>query len=1342
MKLSDIRLSTRITVGMLLLVAASALVWIVSENARLHDSYLMERGADLEASLHVGKSRMAQSIETLRQDVVFLVTTPPISGIVRAKANGGIDPRDNNPYETWEKRLQEIFAAFLRAHPNYYQARYVGVANGGRELIRVERTSGRVEVTPREQLQPKGDRDYFSAGLGLSLGRVHLSEFNLNQEWGKIEEPHRPTLRAVTPVFDANGMVFGMVVLNMDVTPLLASAATGLPPGVEAYIADEQGRYLLHPDAQRAFAFEVGSSPGISDDFPSLAPMFGVRTPDYLPLHAANSAAGEQFLAAERLFFDASKPSRFLVLAYRLPPAVVAVQSSRILWPRIAYALLTMLLVGAVLMFMLRRTFSPLARITADARAIAEGDRELRLSGAGGGGGEIGELTEALNIMLDKLAVCALTEKENEFRKSITATTRDGYWLVDERGYLLEANQSYADMTGYGKDELVGMHISRLEAKESSAAEVMAHVAVLIAQGGEVFETQHLRKDGSVFDVEVSTTFLPITHQFVAFCRDISERKKSQAVLERHHHVLETAMDGYWMTSVDGFLEEVNQAYADLVGYTMQELVGMHISQLEASERPEDVRAHIEKIIAQGRDRFETRHRCKDGSLLDLEISVTFDAPNHKFFVFCHDITWRKQASMELLRNQLLLNEAEQLGKFGSWELNLVNNELRWSDEVYRIFEFDPEQVSPSYERFLKVIHPEDRAKVDDAYSRSLQNRQSYSIEHRLLFPDGRIKWLREHCTSAYDDSGKPQRSVGMVQDITEQKRIEDEVRVAAAAFETQDAIVITDAQSNILRVNHAFTAITGYEAGEVIGLNPRIMSSGRHDKAFYTAMWQQIMEQGHWAGEIWDKRKNGEIYPKWMTITAVKNELGETVQYVAIFSDITERKQAEEEIRNLAFYDALTQLPNRRLFMERFQTALLASGRHGDVGSILFLDLDRFKTLNDTLGHDYGDLLLVEVAKRIRSCVREIDTVARLGGDEFVVLLEDLGHGREDASHKAGMVAEKIRESLSQPYQLREHEHYSSPSIGISLFHGMEEPMEVLIKHADAAMYQAKNAGRNAVRFYDPGLQQDLESRAELENDLRRAIDNRELQLYYQVQVDREHRPVGVEALIRWPHPQRGMVSPARFIPVAEESSLILEIGSWVMETACAQLAEWKGDARMNGMTMAVNVSAHQFRIPGFVEQIAALLKRHRLEPSRLKLELTESVVLGDLGEVVTKMQALKALGVQLSLDDFGTGYSSLSYLRRLPLDQIKIDQSFVRDIADDLESAMMVLSIIDMARNFHLDVIAEGVENEAQLAFLAQQDCQAYQGYLFGRPVPVRELAAVLDRLEKDTGYSLLDP
>ena len=1447
-----IGLSTRITLAALLLVLGGGLLWIGKENDQMHQTYLSDRSADLETALHVEKVRLGQTIEVLRQDVVFLANTPPITGLIRASANYGLDPRDKNSYATWEARLQEIFAAFLRAHPDYYQVRYIGAAGEGMELVRVERRDGRVEAVPHDALQAKGDRDYFRAGLMLTSGRVYLSEFDLNKDQGAIEVPHRPTLRAVTTVFDASGRVFGMVVINKDLGPLFDLSSTGLPPGVQALIADQYGQYLHHPETKRAFEFELGSSRKITDDFPTLAPMFEAQSKlNKLSFHAVGGA-DSGYLAAERVFFDASDPSRFLLLAYHVPERLVSRQVTGIPLPSIMQAVFVMLALSLLFMLMLRYTFAPLKRITAAAMEIAAGNRNIRLPKKGGG--EVGELAEALNIMLDKLLDSDLIERENAFRKELIESlpgvfymldaegkfllwnrnleqvlqrgrdeiasghpldffagedkanienairqvfeqgetsieadlmakdgtaipfhftgrrvmrlgvpmliglglditeqrehmrvteallqrnqllmqnSMEGIHVLDIDGNVLEANEGFCKMLGYTSEEALLLNVKDWD-NQFTAEELRAKIKSFIGKSG-TFETVHKRKDDSLLDVEVCATGTEIGGNGYLFAssRDITERKKTQTLLQRYQHVIETAMDGFWVTDLGGYLEEANEAYAKISGYSVQELLGMHISQLEAQEHPEETRAHIEKIYARGYDRFETKHRRKDGRVIDIEVAVTYMPENEKLFVFCHNITQRKHASAELQHNQALLNEAEKIGKFGSWEFSLPGGELRWSDEVYRIFELDPIQTKPTYDVFMNVIHPDDRTKVEQAYKQSLLDRQTYQIDHRVQFADGRIKWLREHGSTTFDSAGEPQRSVGMVQDITEQRLAEEALRVAAAAFETQDGIIITDAQSRIIRVNSAFSAITGYSADEVVGRNPKMMSSGRHDREFYTVMWKQLLETGTWAGEIWDRRKNGETYPKWMTITAVKDERGETTQYVAIFSDITARKQAEEEIRNLAFYDALTQLPNRRLFQERFHSALLASARYGDFGAILFIDLDRFKVLNDTLGHDFGDLLLVEVAARIQSCVREMDTVARMGGDEFVVLLEGVSNEREDASHKVGMVAEKIRDALSRPYQLKEHEHFSSPSIGISLFHGDDEPMDALLKHADAAMYQAKNAGRNAVRFYDPGLQHDLESRAELENDLRRAIENSEFRLYYQVQVDSGHHPVGFEALIRWIHPQRGVVSPARFIPIAEDSSLILEIGNWVLNTACAQLAAWKLDERMRELTLAINVSAHQFRMRDFVEKVEMALRQHHVEPARLKLELTESVLLDDIGDVVNRILALKGLGVQISLDDFGTGYSSLSYLKRLPLDQLKIDQSFIRDITVDPSDAGMVQSIIDMAKNFGLDVIAEGVETEAQLAFLKHHDCLAYQGFFFSKPVPEEELRAVMDKL-----------
>ena len=474
-----------------------------------------------------------------------------------------------------------------------------------------------------------------------------------------------------------------------------------------------------------------------------------------------------------------------------------------------------------------------------------------------------------------------------------------------------------------------------------------------------------------------------------------------------------------------------------------------------------------------------------------------------------------------------------------------------------------------------------------------------------------------------------------------------------------------------------------------------------------------------------------------WFELSVAKYQglPSQEASYIFLSRDITERRNAEDEIRQLAFYDVLTRLPNRRLLMDRLQTALSHSARTQQFGAILFMDMDRFKTINDTLGHDHGDLMLLEVAKRIQSCLREADTVARLGGDEFVVVLGELDTEVDLATRKSAQVAEKIRSALAAPYQLNAHERYSSPSIGVCMYLGNEICAEDLVKNADVAMYQAKDDGRNAVRFFDLGMQQSMEARALLDTELRACVLEQQLRLFYQVQVDQHQRPVGAEALVRWLHPTHGLVPPAHFIALAEESTLIVDIGNWVIKTACQQLKTWARHPATQDLTMAINVSAQQFKLPQFVDLITAAVHRHGINPALLKLELTESVILTDVSTVITKMQALKQLGVGLSLDDFGTGYSSLSYLKLLPLDQIKIDQSFVRDIEKDPNDAVMVRSIIELARNFKLGVIAEGVETLAQLDFLLVNGCREFQGYYFSKPVPIEDFEKLLARHEADT-------
>ena len=462
-----------------------------------------------------------------------------------------------------------------------------------------------------------------------------------------------------------------------------------------------------------------------------------------------------------------------------------------------------------------------------------------------------------------------------------------------------------------------------------------------------------------------------------------------------------------------------------------------------------------------------------------------------------------------------------------------------------------------------------------------------------------------------------------------------------------------------------------------------------------------------------------------WLDLTCASSRdgSGNVVGGIAIVQDFTERKNSEERINNLAFYDPLTHLPNRRLLMNRLQLALASSARTGREGALLLIDLDNFKTLNDTLSHQVGDLFLQQVALRLAACVREDDTVARLGGDEFIVMLENLSeHALEAAAHTEA-VGEKILAALGQPCQLITNEHHCSCSIGAVLFNSNSQTTDELLKQADIAMYQSKKAGRNTLRFFDPQMQASITARVSLEAELRKALEKQQFQLHYQIQVDSARRPLGAEALIRWIHPERGMISPAQFIPLAEETGLILSIGLWVLETACAQLKAWQQDALTRDLVLAVNVSARQFHQADFVAQVHDAVQRHAINPMRLKLELTEGMLLADVEDTIATMNILSEIGIQFSMDDFGTGYSSLQYLKRLPLDQLKIDQSFIRNIVTDNSDRAIVRTIIVMAQSLGIAVIAEGVETEENRLFLLENGCFHYQGYLFGKPAPIEQ-------------------
>ncbi|MDI1300186.1 EAL domain-containing protein [Methylotenera sp.] len=559
-----------------------------------------------------------------------------------------------------------------------------------------------------------------------------------------------------------------------------------------------------------------------------------------------------------------------------------------------------------------------------------------------------------------------------------------------------------------------------------------------------------------------------------------------------------------------------------------------------------------------------------------------------------------------------------------------------------------------------------------------------------------------------------------------ERDRAESELKIAATAFQSQESLLITDANCIVLRVNQAFTKSTGYAADEVIGKSAYMFKSNLNPANFYVEMWDSIHKTGIWQGEVWARRKNGEVYPKWLTISAVSGKDGVVSHYVGSGIDITQRKAAEEEIRNLAFYDSLTGLPNRRLLIDRLKHALAASARSKMFGAVLFLDLDNFKTLNDTLGHDVGDLLLQQVAKRLSDTSREEDTIARIGGDEFVVILENLSDKSIEAAEHAKVICDKYLSILNESYMLSTYVCLSSPSIGVTLFTDHQSGIEELLKQADIAMYQAKKAGRNAIRFFDPKMQDAINQLVSLDRELRVAIEQQQFQLYFQVQVDITGQALGAEVLIRWIHPEHGAILPPIFIPLAEDNGLIFTIGKWVLDKACAQLKAWALNASTCNLKLSLNVSAKQFHQADFIKQVKTAITYHAINPAMLKLELTESMLLDNIEDTIKTMNILKEMGIQFSLDDFGTGYSSLQYLKQLPLTQLKIDKSFVHDIAEDSSDQAIVRTTIVMAQTLNLEVMAEGVETSEQYNVLINSGCTCFQGFLFGQPMPIEQFEA----------------
>lgn len=634
-----------------------------------------------------------------------------------------------------------------------------------------------------------------------------------------------------------------------------------------------------------------------------------------------------------------------------------------------------------------------------------------------------------------------------------------------------------------------------------------------------------------------------------------------------------------------------------------------------------------------------------------------------------------------------------------------------------------------------------DPGTVDAIRSRDLQVMRSglpLQYEHTLTLPSGGTRDIEVVKVPILDKYGHNSGVLMVARDITERRHAERELRIASVAFQSHDALMIVSPQGVIERVNAAFTRVTGFSPEEALGQTPRLLKSYMHTPEFYDGLWHTLQQQGHWQGEVVNKRRDGSLYTARLSVTAVKDLDSKVLHYIGDLQDITDEKMAREQAEHLKLYDPLTELPNRSLLEDRMRHALDTSEESGELGALNMLNLDLFSKINDSLGHACGDQLLVEIAKRIRSVVGEGATVARFSGDTFALVVEGLGPDRTPGAIHARSVAEAVRRAVEVPVQIDGHKLVATASVGTTLFCGNAVSPGVLVRQAELAMYKSKSAGRNQVHFFEDAMQEEIDRYRWLEEELREAVERRQFTLHYQLQVDELRRPIGAEALIRWLHPKRGVVSPAEFIPLAEETGLIEQMGHWALATVCDQLAQWGRDEELCHLTLAVNLSPRQFKAENFVQDVVGQIRRSAAPVERLKLEVTESLAIDSFDDSIGKLKALHSVGLKISLDDFGTGNSSLNYLTRLPLSQLKIDKSFVDALPESVSDALVAQAIIAMGHGLGLDVIAEGVETAAQQICLANMGCKAFQGYHLGKPLPIADFEQAVRRLSREMAVS----
>lgn len=941
-------------------------------------------------------------------------------------------------------------------------------------------------------------------------------------------------------------------------------------------------------------------------------------------------------------------------------------------------------------------------------------------------------------------------------------------YVIDRK--IIWANPKFLEILGYSWDELRFRNSSIIYPSNQDYLEVGEKAYSALDNLNQYFaEIKLKRKDGRILDTKYSGKYIDPKKPekgSIWMIEDITKEKKFEQELLYSRNLFEKSISA--LSDMFAIIDKkswliisCNKIVKDIFGYTQDEVTGNYFKIFLSQTEDEnsfftDVTKSIELNNLFVSEKLMAR---KNGDLFSAEIKITEirdDLGNQIYVCIIRDITESKERENELKRHrnqmeelvakrteklagviekledeirvrrkvegflrktQKSFAEAQKIAKIGNWEWNLKDNSLYWSDEIYNIFGLNKKDFMGSYDDFVNAIHPDDRDIVLDEITEALEKGKIYNIEHRIITPDNKIKIVHEKGDVYFEDeTGKPILMIGTVQDISNRKKMESQLELATTVLENAiEGVVITDRATKILSINPAFTKITGYTAKDVLGKKINILKSHIHNVDFYSNMWKKLNSEGFWQGEIWNRKKNGEAYPEWLTISAIKDHKGKLTTYVAVFYDMSEIKMGEERLQYHLNFDGLTNVYNKNFFKDRLKQKIEeVKNKKNQKFCLILLGLDRFKKINESLGHVEGDKLLKSVAEKLNLIKEENDVFARWESDEFVFLINDINDTNDIISFTFDILS-----SFKQPFQLKNHSIFLTSSFGIAVYPNDGDNAATLLKNVDIAMHRAKEFGKNNYQFYSPELSKETQQRLTLEGDLRTAIQLKEFELFYQPKVDgKTGKIVGVEALIRWIHREKGIISPGEFIPILEENDLIIPLSEWIIEQACLDNKTWQ-EKYNHFIPVSVNISAIHFMNDTLLGRVSYILKKSKLEGKYLDLEITEGLLIDDVEYSIAIMKKLKQLDVLLSIDDFGTGYSSLSYLKKFPVDQLKIDRSFVSDIGKNEEDTSLVKAIILLGHSLNLKLIAEGVENSMQLEFLLEHQCDEIQGYYFSKPL-----------------------